>query len=299
MDDALLAGDPADEQRVRGVRIDPVPLEGIGLGARAVLVRVDPVVDHVDPARVHLEVAEDVHPGPLAHRDDRVGHLDGRSLHPARDVVAAPELLSLPGPEGLERVGRHDEGDAVGELGHDAAEVRVPGVAVDDVSVDRVGHEGEIAVEGAEEGAQRLGRGIQPESGRIAPYLQRRPGLILLAERPDVDVDEPGQLTYQVLDVNAGAAVDVRRVLVGQDEGLHRDSLAETTGRQRDRGPEPEQRGHLPNRRDVWMIPVRTAVERIDVHRRDPSGLGATHVGQERVADVDRRVRRHPDGAVG
>src|SRR6202011_44833 len=39
-------------------------------------------------------------------------------------------------------------------------------------------------------------------------------------EAIDADVDQPGQLPAQVFDVNAGAAVDVRRVLAGEQGPL-------------------------------------------------------------------------------
>ena len=82
MDDALLARDPADEQDVRHGRVDPVPLQRVGRLLGAVLVGVDPVVDDRDPLLGDVEVGEDVVLRALRHRDDGVGHLERRPLHP-------------------------------------------------------------------------------------------------------------------------------------------------------------------------------------------------------------------------
>src|SRR5262249_8796729 len=42
----------------------------------------------------------------------------------------------------------------------------------------------------------------------------------------DVDVDQPPQLARQVLDVNTRAAVDVGRVLAGEQRDLHASTVA-------------------------------------------------------------------------
>ena len=97
-----------------------------------------------------------------------------------------------------------------------AAEVRVPGVAVDQVDafapaaiaqVDRHG------LQRRELGrrAGQLAPGTVGDDGGRAPAAGRRP------RQWTVDVDQAGELAGQVLDVHAGAAVDVRRVLAGQD----------------------------------------------------------------------------------
>ena len=58
--------------------------------------------------------------------------------------------------------------------------------------------------------------------GREAADMEARGAFVLRPEGPDVDVDQAGQLADEVLDVDARTAVDVRRVLVGQDQGSHR-----------------------------------------------------------------------------
>jgi hypothetical protein len=47
----------------------------------------------------------------------------------------------------------------------------------------------------------------------------------LVAETADLDRHRFGQLTRQVIDMHAGAAVNVRRVLIREEERLHADFL--------------------------------------------------------------------------
>ena len=62
-----------------------------------------------------------------------VGALERGLLDPARDAVAAAELLGLPRPQRLEAVRGDDVRDAVQQLGEVAGAVRVPGVRVHEV----------------------------------------------------------------------------------------------------------------------------------------------------------------------
>jgi hypothetical protein len=45
--------------------------------------------------------------------------------------------------------------------------------------------------------------------------------IVLIAEAADLDLHKLGQLTAEVIDVDAGSAVDIGRILVGEEEGLH------------------------------------------------------------------------------
>ena len=130
----LLVRDAADEDDVRRRRVDAVALEHVGAVVGLVLLRVDAVVDHLHARRVDRRVAlEHV----VAHRagdgDDRVRVLERGALAERREVVAAAELLLLPGPQRLEAVRRRDVRDAVVELRQVAGEVRVPRVRVDEL----------------------------------------------------------------------------------------------------------------------------------------------------------------------
>ena len=81
---ALLPGDPADEDHVRPVGVDAVPLQDVGVGVRRYILGVDAVVHDVDPVRVDAGVRrEDVVAHARLTRDDRVGRLERGPLGPA------------------------------------------------------------------------------------------------------------------------------------------------------------------------------------------------------------------------
>ncbi len=214
VDDALLARDPADEEDDGHVGGDAVPLESVGPRVEAVFVRVDPVVDHLDPGRVDVRVrAADVLSHRARHGDDRVGRFDRRALAERRDCIAAgSELLGLPRAHRLEAVRRDDVRHLMQELGHVATEVRVPGVRVHDVGAVELGRHREVDRHrlqrraGATEGVPR-GEGERTGARR--------------AEAADLEVDQLRELARQVLDVHPGAAVHVRRVFAREEHGLH------------------------------------------------------------------------------
>ena len=137
-------------------------------------------------------------------------------------MVAVAELLDLPRPQRLERVDGEHERHVPQPARDQAGHVGVPGVAVDDVGVDRVLGHRERALEGIERaGKARVGVLARPRpssgsrgragsasSTRCSPK-QRTSTAIRLRQRP-----------AQVLDVDAGAAIDVGRVLVGEQQRL-------------------------------------------------------------------------------
>ncbi len=121
---------------------------------------VDAVVDHRDALGVDRRIAAQQVAAHLGgHRDDRVGALEAGALGEARDGVAAAELLRLPGPHRLEAVDGRDVRNAVRERGEVTAEVRVPGVAVDDAARGR---------------SRRPSRG-RPRAPRAPPGTARSP----------------------------------------------------------------------------------------------------------------------------
>ena len=222
----LLARDPADEDDRRAVRVDPVALEHVGAAIGAVLVGVDPVVDHARPRRVDRRIAgEDL--GEVRRRDgdDRVSRLERRPLGEARERVAAAELLLLPRAHRLEAVHRRDVRDPVDELREVAAEVRVPGVAVDELGARRPGGHREIDRERLERRGVRLRPGERlpgpvRDDGRAAGD-----GRAVLAPAVHRHLGTAGELAGEVLDVDAGAAVDVGRVLAREQRDLHASML--------------------------------------------------------------------------
>jgi len=110
---------------------------------------------------------------------------------------------------------------AVVELGEDAAEVRIPGVEVDNAGVDAAGVEVEAALQGTKDGFQI--QGAVPAGGVEAEALDIQIALIagLIAKAANVDLHELGELPGEVFNVDAGAAVDVRGKFVGEEECFH------------------------------------------------------------------------------
>ena len=144
--------------------------------------------------------------------DDRVGVLEPGALAEAREAVAAAELLLLPRPQRLEAVHGRDVRDRVDQLRQVAAEVRVPGVAVDEVAPSTP-----AAIVRSIETARSAARcGAPPASashGSCATTRRLPVGGPRLAPAVHGDVDELRELAGEVLDVHARAAVDVGRVL--------------------------------------------------------------------------------------
>ena len=117
MGHALLAGDAADEQDVRAVGVDADAVEDVRAVVGAVQGGVDAVVHDVHLGRVEGRIAgEDVLAHGAGDGDHGVGGLDRGALGPARQGVAAAELLGLPGAQRLQGVGGHHVRDAVQQL---------------------------------------------------------------------------------------------------------------------------------------------------------------------------------------
>ena len=126
----------------------------------------------------------------------------------------------------------HRQGDAVGLLREDAGEVRVPRVRMDDVGPHRVGQHADVAREGFDHRAQpRVDlRGVV--SGAVPADAPVIAVLGVAPEAPHVDIDERTKVASQLVDVDPGPAVDLRRELVREDQGAHAPRLP---GRSMDR----------------------------------------------------------------
>ena len=196
-----------------------------GIGRRAVLLQVDAVVNHPDSLR--RDTVERLHV--LSHRgrhgNDAVRVLVRGALDPGGRVIRRPELFCFPGAVRLERVRRQHERDVLQHLHEAARKVRIPRVTVHDVRVGQCAAHQQVL---QQRGKQlRVSRILRRQShwrldARDRQVLQALP---LIAERQDLDVVAPlvqgGELAREVLDVDARAAVHVRRVLVGQDGDVH------------------------------------------------------------------------------
>ena len=98
----------------------------------------------------------------------------------------------------------------------------VPGVAVDHVGVDGVGDPVDRPLEHLHRRTE-LRRGRRGQFFRHAVALHAQPPLadVLVAEAADLDIDQACQFARQVLNMNTGATVDIRRILIGEEQGLH------------------------------------------------------------------------------
>jgi hypothetical protein len=178
---------------------------------RLVLLGVDAVVDHPDPALVHARIRREHVPlHAPGHGDDGVGVLDRGPLAERRERVAAAELLGLPRPQRLQAVRGDHMRHPVQQLRGVAGEVGVPGVAVHDVGAVAPG--GHLQID-----AHRAQRGVGAgQSGRFR--VRRHARLVALsAEAVHADVGEGPQVTGKILDVHAGAAVHLRGVFAGKE----------------------------------------------------------------------------------
>src|SRR6185437_13878277 len=154
----------------------------------------------------------------VGDRYDSGGRFDRHPLAPGRQGVAAAELLGLPGTQRLQRVDGHHVRDAVQGGGQVAGQVRVPGVAV-----HHVGRAGPVLGGAHRRHHRQVGRDRAQGSvraGEAFPGAVRDRALAVGALAVHGQVDQVGQLAGQVLDVHARAAVDLRRILPGQQRDI-------------------------------------------------------------------------------
>ena len=217
---ALLPGDPPDEDDAGAVGVDAVAADGVLVGLALPELGVDAVVDDLDLVGVDRGVGpQDVLAHAGAHGDDRVGGLVGRALDPRRDPVAAAELLGLPRPHRLQAVGGEDVRDVAHEAREVAAHVRVPRVRVHEVGSLAGGGEGQVDAEGGQGGVGPGELGEVGVAGRAVLVARLPEGV-----HPHVEVTALAQGPHELGDVDARAAVDGRRVLLGQDVDAHEKS---------------------------------------------------------------------------
>src|ERR1700737_5016815 len=108
-----------------------------------------------------------------------------------------------------------DERDSVIQFRQNAAEMAVPGVTMNEIGVDVSCIEINAPSHRAESGLQRLGTG-EP-AGVEFVSRDREPSVleILIAEAANFDIHGLRKFARQVTNMHAGAAINVRRILVG------------------------------------------------------------------------------------
>ena len=86
--------------------------------------------------------------------------------------------------------------------------------------------EGGAAFHGSEDRLQRLGLGVPVRVDPEPAHPQASPYFILRAKGPNLHIHQPGQFPAQVIDMHPGAAINMGRVFVGQEEGFHKKDSA-------------------------------------------------------------------------
>jgi hypothetical protein len=170
----------------------------------------------------HVVGAQHVGLGAVRDGDDGVGFEDGGTLHPGAHGVAGAELLGLPGAQRFERVRGEHEWGAVEFFGEEAGHGDIPGMGVADVDALERLDLGEVEAEGFERALELAGGAMGDlVPGLLAAHVEAAQVRVLLAPAVDLDVDRLRELATEVVDVNAGAAVDVRRVFLGEERCSH------------------------------------------------------------------------------
>ncbi len=117
---------------------------------------------------------------------------------------------------------RHDERDAMRQLGEDPGQVHVPRMAVHHLCIDRVDQHPEVAIEGRKQGAELIGCRAEVACRLVAAHPPPVSSLVVCAEGPHVELDQAPELAAQVVDMDAGAAIDRRGEFVGEQQRAHR-----------------------------------------------------------------------------
>ena len=116
---------------------------------------------------------------------------------------------------------RDDERDSVIQFREDSAEMAVPGVAMHQIRINVRGVEIDAPPHRTKSRLQRLRTSelacVELDAGDFEiPFLKP-----LIAEATDFDRHRPGQLAREITDMHAGAAINVRRIFVGEEKDLH------------------------------------------------------------------------------
>jgi len=178
-------------------------------------------MDDADSLFTDIEEGKDIAFGLLRNGDDSICHLKRGLFHPEAEIVASAELLTLPRAERFQRVNRDDKRNTVVQLGHDAAQVGVPRVAVDQIGGDPRPVKINATARGPEWTLKRLGTLHRRCPSTESPHGKIAQIFFLLPEATDLDLHQLGQLTAQVVDMNTGTSVDVGWVFVGEKKGFH------------------------------------------------------------------------------
>ena len=116
---------------------------------------------------------------------------------------------------------RDHEWNPVIQFRENPAEMAVPGVTMNEVGVDVGSVEIDAAAQRAENRLQRFRTSEAASVEFEASDFELTLFEILIAKTANIDIDRFRQLAREITNVDAGAAVNVRRIFVGEKEDLH------------------------------------------------------------------------------
>jgi hypothetical protein len=190
----------------------------VGFGRWMVLVDVDAVVDHRDLVAGSMSKCSRM--SALVPSETAItasAMLQRGAFDPRRHVVAAAELLALPRAQRFQRMHRMHQRNAVEVFGQDAAKVRVPGVHMHQIGVDLLAQVSRLVSKVSSAPLSFLSTCAKlplPKGVALDPHAVA--DRVLVAKGADFDMHQSGQFARQILDVNAGSAVDVGRIFSRQ-----------------------------------------------------------------------------------
>ena len=100
MNNPFLSRDTANKEDVRFLNAES--FERCGGVALPIFFEIDPVINDVEPLRLHVEEPFDVRFRLSGNSDHGIGHFERGLLYPNRKIVTAAELLAFPRTQRLE-----------------------------------------------------------------------------------------------------------------------------------------------------------------------------------------------------
>src|SRR4249919_1590065 len=133
-----------------------------------------------------------------------------------------PELLAFPWPQRLQRMDRDHHGYVVENLRKYPAEMRVPGVAVNEFDIalqlvaDALPDKGKACAQSPERRDEGLRAAGEMGGVHLDPAHMQLPVVVhLVVEAAYLDGREFREFAREIFDVDAGAAIHVWRIFIG------------------------------------------------------------------------------------
>src|SRR4030095_16441443 len=140
---------------------------------------------------------------------------------PTREIVAASELFALSWAKRLQRVDRDHQRNSIILFRQDPTEMTIPSVTMHQIGVDVRSVEIGTPPHCAKNGAQRFWAREFTRIYFVAGDLEIAFFDALIAKATNFHRHQLRQFARKIADVNARAAVDVRRIFVGEEKNFH------------------------------------------------------------------------------